>query len=334
MSRPDHFPVIAALAMVAVISAAAAFYLPFRTPKYHAPKAAVVPLAISAEKRSADNLYASGNMKAATRSYEAFVAGHKASTDPHVQDLVGQSRINLAFIASRGNDYPKARAILSEAQKEYKGTGEFSADFGGIKDEAAYQSAVCLSAMGKKQEAVQAFEAFLKEHPESPLIVAAHKRLERLNGGKSDPKWDAALQAAVTFQEKQARKELAMCGPKALSKVLQILGKPSRPYQEFAKLAGTNDSGTTLEGMKAALSELGISAFGYELNAGDFGRLDYPVIWLVSQHYLVALRSDARVVTVFDPTSSSERQLKLPNKDDADFRATVLTFQPLRLGDN
>lgn len=334
MSRPDHFPVIVALAMVAVISVAAAVYLPLRTRKYHAPETELVPPAISAEKRSADALYASGNMKGAERSYEAFVENHKTSTDPHVQDLVGQSRINLAFIASRGNDYQRARAILSEAQKEYKGTGEFSADFGGIKDEAAYQSAVCLAAMGKKQEAEQAFEAFLKEHPESPLVVAAHKRLERLNGGKANPRWDIELQTAINFQEKQARKELAMCGPKALSKVLELLGKPSHPYQDLAKLAGTNGSGTTLEGMKAALGQLGTPAFGYELNAGDFGRLEYPVIWLVGQHYLVALRSDVRVITVFDPTSSSERQLKLPNKEDADFRATVLTFQPLRLGDN
>lgn len=334
MSRPDHFPVIAALAMVAAISAAAAICLPFRTPKYHAPNTEVVPRAISREKRSADVLYASGNMKGAEQSYEAFVENHKTSTDPYVQDLVGQSRINLAFIASRGNDYPRARAILSEAQTEYKGTGEFSPDFGGINDEAAYQSAVCLVAMGKRQEAAAAFEAFLKEHPESPLIVAAHKRLERLSGGKPNPKWDEALQAAIAFQEKQAREELAMCGPKALSKVLEILGKPSHPYQDLAKLAGTNGSGTTLEGMKSALGQLGIQAFGYELNAGDFGRLDYPVIWLVGQHYLVALRSDARVITVFDPTSSSERQLKLPMRDDADFRATVLTFQPLRLGED
>ena len=93
------------------------------------------------------------NKPGARKAYTEFIGKYKASPDKQVQDQVGSARMRLAYATARDKDWEGARKIFKEAAAQYKGTDVVSASFGGIKDQALYQAAVCLSAEGKKAEA-------------------------------------------------------------------------------------------------------------------------------------------------------------------------------------
>lgn len=253
-----------------------------------------------------------------------FVSEHAASKDAKVQDEVGRARLRLAFMATHRKDYAAARKQLQVASREYKGTGVMDADYGGIPDQAAYQSAVCLVAEGKKDEARREFLRFMRERSLSPLVQAASVRLDRLNGMKPDEEGHKLLQAAIAKQEKRIRFETSVCGPKAIAYFLPLVGKPTRDYKELAKLCGTNDQGTTIEGMRKALLDCGVQVFGAEVNRTDLDKVQVPFLVLEADHYLVVTDRSANALKVYDPRDSSERRSSLPPLTDAKFSMTVL----------
>jgi len=252
-----------------------------------------------------------------------------------VQDEVGEARIRLGYLAAKRKDFSAARGQFQEAALQYRGTGKMAADFGGIPDQAAYQAAVTLVAQGRNAEAEKAFTSFIKERPLSPLVNAAERRLVRMNGGKSKPEWEALLQEALTKQEKHAAFETSVCGPKAIARLLKLLGKPERDYKEIARLCGTSDKdGTTMEGMRKGLKALGIESYGYRVNREDFARLPLPALVLWGQHYLVLESITQGSASAFDPSLNSVSTSKLPPLDDPNFTAIVLTLSPMPLQGN
>ncbi len=271
-----------------------------------------------------DDAYGSAPVKAEAE-YREFVATHAKSPDKAVQDSVGKARLRLGYLVAK-KDFSKAREVFLETKKEYKGTGAMNPEFGSIPDQALYQAAVCLAAEGKSEEAEKEFVKFIQDRPRSPLVQAAHKRLARLNGGESKPEWDELLQKAVTKQEDIARFEMSVCGPKSIAYLLPRLGKEARTYQEIAKLCGTTDSGTTMEGMRKGLSSLGIESYAYRLNRQDLPKAKFPLLLLKDKHYLAAISLEGDVLTVYDPTYGAEMPLPLPSLDNPDFVANVILF--------
>ena len=276
----------------------------------------------------------------------SYIAAHASDPDPLVQDNVGESRLHLAFqeaneswktpkdAAKKVAAFAKARKTFLTVTKQPKGTGIMDPDFGGIPDQADYQAAVCLVAEGKSAEAKAEFIGFMKMRPLSPLCKACRDRLVRLNGGKSTAEYDALLQTSVSAQEKVIKFELSMCGPKAIEAVLPLLGRPKQVYQSLAKLCGTTDSGTTVEGMRKGLKTLGIQSYGFELNAADFAKLQAPALLLRTGHYLVMTKRTNKKAELYDPTTKRTSSVDLPKPDDADFTATVITFDVPTLGNN
>jgi tetratricopeptide (TPR) repeat protein len=288
----------------------------------------------AAEARAdADRLYAA-NPREAEERYRQFVDGHKSVRDPHVQDEVGSARIRLGYLAAKRKDYTAAREAFQEAATEYRGTGKMGAEYGGIPDQAAYQAAVTLVAEGKSAEAERAFVQFIKERPLSPLVTASRNRLVRLNGGKPKDEWDNLLQSALDKQQERARFEMSVCGPKAIVHVLQLIGRPKTDYAEIAKLCGTNDKGTSLEGMRTGLKALGLGAHGYRLNRRDFASIPLPAIVLSDRHYVVVETIGEEFAVVFDPTLGSQSRLALPPLDEPAFQINVLTLKPVSLEGN
>jgi hypothetical protein len=260
---------------------------------------------------------------------EALIETNKTSPDKLVQDRVGAARIRLGYLAANKQDWQSARATFQLAEREYKGTGAMSADFGGVSDQAAYQAAVCLVPEGKKAEAEAEFIKFMKERPLSPLAKAAFRRLERLNGGTPKPEWEALLQSDVSQEEAHVRFETSVCGPKTIAYLLPQLGKPTRDYKEIAKLCKTGDSGTSVEGMRKGLLALGITSFAYKLNRQDLGKAQLPIILLEQDHYVALTKIEGDKATVFDTRFGSEHSMKLPAEDDPDYSVIAILFQPL-----
>ena len=274
---------------------------------------------------------------------KAFVAKHAKAKDPETRDRVGAAQMRLAYATVRTEGYAKARTSFLEVAKTHRGTGAQSAAFGGVSDGAAYQAVCCLVGEGKSAEARKGFEGFLKERPLSPLVHAAYRRLARLNGGESRPEWDKLLQSAVSAQEKRIRFETSVCGPKCLERVISLplgrgrggvialsetRGRGERPdYKALAKLCGTTDDGTTVEGMRRGLKALGRESWAVRLNRDDLAKAPLPAIVLEGDHYVVLERVEGDEATVWDPRFAAARPWKLPPGGDPDFSATVILLQ-------
>jgi hypothetical protein len=278
-----------------------------------------------ASRIDGDNLYYSKPKKAA-EVYKAIIADHKNSKDPHAQDEVATAHIRLAYLDSHQKDFEGARKELAAVTTNFKGTN-MKGDFGGLKDQAAYQSAASLMGEGKKEEAKTALLSFLRDYGDSPLVYGAHNRLRVLGNGDAGTEADDLLQKDIQKQEKTARFETSVCGPKAIAQLLHQLGKPEMDYEKIAKLCGTTDTGTTVAGMRKGLKTLGFESFAVVLNRADFQKVPTPSIWLDGTHYLLVLKVDGNDATVFDPFMGGIRPAHLPNLDDPDFQASMITLQ-------
>ncbi|MBI1332267.1 MAG: hypothetical protein GC165_05255 [Armatimonadetes bacterium] len=255
-----------------------------------------------------------------------FIAQNENSSDKEVQSLVTRARIMEGYEAAKKKDFGAAHAEFVEAAYKHKGTNAMDPDYGTLSDQAAYQAIVCVDAEGKKDEAEKEYRQFMEERKESPLITACFRRLERLHG-KNLPEDEARLQAGIAAQEKRIRFETSVCGPKCIEKILPILGQPQKDYKELAKLCGTTDSGTTLEGLKKGCDAIGLEAVGVELNARDFCHLTKPFVWLQNDHYLAVLEIKEGRMRVYDSRYDNEVWRSLPAPDNADFRAMGLAFE-------
>ena len=281
-----------------------------------------------------------------------YIKAHASDSDPLTQDRVAASRVHLAFAeanaswkvpndsAKKGAAYQAARKTFLAAANGPKGTGAMDPNYGTLSDQAAYQAAVCLVAENKPDQARAEFIAFLKNRPLSPLCKASYRRLIRLNGGKPTAQYDALVQSATNAQNKETKFELSVCGPKAIEALLG--GRAPSPvtlanlpesvithppdYREVAKLCGTTDAGTTIEGMRKGLKALGIMSYGFQLNAADFAKLQTPAILLRSGHYLLVTKITKGRFDLFDPTTKRTVSANLPDADDPSFAAAVITF--------
>lgn len=283
---------------------------------------------VGTERAKAERAYAARDFSRAERELSVLVKEYEGSADPHVQDQVGVARLQLGYAAARQGDYRRARAYFQDAEDKYRGTDFQTADFGGIEDQAAYQAAVCLAASGEKTQAVRAFLAFLDQHPTSPLIKAAHRRLLKLDPASRE-RYDDLLQQKLDAQGAKARLERATCGPKALAYLLERVRGIEVDYQALVAECGTTEEGTTLADMKRALAGRGIPSYGYELARADFARLRLPALWLRGEHFLVVEDIGPASVTFYDPTRAARVTEPLAPPSDTQFLATVLSLYPV-----
>lgn len=255
---------------------------------------------------------------------KAFVAKNESTKDKKVQDRVTRARMTLAYQAAKTNDFATARASFQEAAIRHQGSQVQSADFGSMSDQAAYQAIVCLVGEGKRDEAAKEFRKFIADRPLSPLVHACHQRLVRL-GVRTDSD-DRLLQTAVTKQEANIRFELSVCGPKAIERILPLLGKPNKSYKELAKLCGTTDQGTSIDGMRKGLKSLGLETFPLAVNKADFLQLKTPFLYLHQDHYVAVIAIAGTKATAFDSLRSGEIPLDLSKADETSFQASVIAF--------
>jgi hypothetical protein len=274
----------------------------------------------SVDRTKADRLYNSPQGKEA---YKSFVDKWKVSPDKKVQDEVGAARIRLGYLAAKDKNWSAARAQFKEAVSEYKGTGSMAADFGGVRDEALYQSAVTLNAEGQKAEYRKALIDFIRSEPLSPLVHAAYKRIVKLDG-RATQGVDALLQHALDQQQERTRFETSVCGPRALAYLLKAEGKGEFDYKELAKECGTNDKGTTLEAMRVCLRSHGLFYYGFRVSKSDLRKIECPAVLFQGDHYLIVTKAGSEALTAFDPSFDRARVIPLSSITDPQFNAILL----------
>lgn len=270
--------------------------------------------------------------KSKTEAVQDFIATNDASADPKVQDLVSVARAQLAFRSAANKDFEAARAQFQQTAQKHKGTKAESADWGGIADQAVYQAAACLVAEGKTEEAKAEFVRFMTERPMSPLVHAVHKRLVKMDPANEE-RYNDLLQVGIAKQEARIRFETSVCGPRTIAYLLeqgQLSGQKT-DYKELAKLCGTSDDGTTVEGMRKGLRTIGIESYAYKLNRQDLARAALPMILLEGDHYVALTKLEGDSATLYDTRFRSERTLRLPPIADPDFFVNAILFQPLEV---
>lgn len=282
---------------------------------------------VTAARADAHQAFADGDFNSAEQKLTAVIESGKANPDPQVQDQVASAGMTLGYLHARRGDYVKARETFISVSENYAGTDALDPDFGKLDDQAAYQAIVCLQAEGKIKEATAAYIAYIETRPLSPLVHAIYKRLtkDEKDQGKRD-EYQRLLQTAITKQEAHARAEIAACGPRVILELFRRDGTALPSIESLTKQCGTNDKGTTLEGMVKALTAHGYSAEGHLLNRVDFAKTALPAIWLAKEHYLLLTKVEAGHATAYDPMTKTERKFRLPAIDDAEFTATVLTL--------
>src|SRR5690349_20888065 len=214
----------------------------------------------------AGRTYSTGNHKKAANELRIFINQYEGSSDSDTQDQVAAARMTIGYIQASQKDFTHAKETFKELEAKYTGTGAENPEFGKVTDQAAYQAIVCLQAEGKTDEAVVAYVAFLKDHWDSPLIYAVHKRLRSLGPKEKQEEYERILQESIDKQDKKIRHDLAMCGPNALAYFMRLLSEAPKTVDELAKLCKTTDDGTTMANMAGAFSILGYEAKGYNLN--------------------------------------------------------------------
>lgn len=274
----------------------------------------------------ADAFAAGGRPKQAADAYAGYVASHANSPDPAVQDVVAAARIRRGYALAKAKDFAGARAALLEAEHAYRGTGKMSPKEGGAKDEAAYQAAVCLLALGKKDEAKRELLAFIDRYPDSPNTGGAYKRLAAMTTGKEREALDAKLDAIAAARGKREAIEMAKCGPRAVAAVAERMGLKAPDEATLVKICGTDATGTSLAGVKAGLARCGIQTRGLDVNRADFATLPMPAIWLREGHYFAVWAVSDASALCYDPLVGRDVTLSLPAVDDPQFRATVLAL--------
>ena len=251
---------------------------------------------------------------------------------PRTRPIANRARMELGYLEAKQGDFVRAREVFAAVPKPLPSERP-SPEFGTAYDQATYQAIVCLVAEGKQEEARKQFRNFLKERPQSPLIVAVFRRLTMLSGGEPSPEDIQLFEQAQKLQDQFVRREMALCGPKALAHFLELSLAGEQDFRAIAREVGTDDQGTTVNAMVKALIQRGCTAEARELNAPDFRKVSPPAIWFKGDHFVVIESFQAGRAKVYDPMDGKTTAVPLPDGLDGQFRAIlILAGPPKRVG--
>jgi len=281
---------------------------------------------VRAELAAGSRLFAGSRKGEAELALTELVERRGSHTDLEIQDDVAKARMTLGYIAAERKDWKEAERRFRTASAEYRGTGDRSADFGKIDDQAEYQALVAIQADGRKSEAVDGYLRFVRERPYSPLVRAAHRRLCTLRPQDSGD-YDKVLDSALKKQQDKARQDVADCGPKVVRELLRRFGPKEETLDVVRKSCGTDERGTSMLKLRRALSAFGWKATGRSLTGFDFMRIKVPAVFFAQDHYFLITKNDGQALTCFDPYDEKEHTFMFDEFRRDGFKATVLTLE-------
>ncbi|MCC6443784.1 MAG: hypothetical protein IT210_10065 [Armatimonadetes bacterium] len=170
-----------------------------------------------------------------------------------------------------------------------------------LRERAAYQAAICLSAAGRSREAIQALDALLSRTPSATILIGCRDYLAKLRGGRltaSEERWLARAQKKRQEEERARQWRLAACGPKALGYVLRSHAQPAS-WQTLAREAGMTRQGTSMDGLARCARQRGFSAVGVQVDLAQLTEQPPPASALpLCPNYVIAEQADRQKVQV------------------------------------
>lgn len=261
--------------------------------------------------RAARLAYSAGRYGEAEMAAQAVVSQAAHTKSVPLRRRAAFARQVLAYSAARRHDLPLARARFAALETEAaklpdggKPEARLGEDPPTLTEEAAFQHAVCTGALGDKGAAEAEYVAFMKGHPDSPLVGAALKRIARLHGGDV-PKEDEAVwrraQRVAQARQRARMRAASLCGPECLAELLRRRGEAA-DVRGLAKEMGTGERGTTLSALAGAAKRRGFHPRGLALTPRGLTRQRLPLVALVAPgHYVLVEGLTAGAVTVWDP---------------------------------
>ena len=136
--------------------------------------------------------------------------------------------------------------------------------------------------------AASVYRDVIQTYPDSIDATIAEENLYHLTTHHWSRMDSGALAALGELKQGNLKKQLAqMCGPSALQKLLEIKGVKST-VEELAKLAGTDETGTTMLGLIKAAKAKGVELVAPETNQPK--DLPVPFIAYVSGNHFVLVK--------------------------------------------
>lgn len=257
-----------------------------------------------------------------------LIRNFDASEDAEERLVAQKARIKLAYHQARRDDIEAADQLFAEVETSDVAQSSVDLESGSLAEEAKYQRLVLLMMQDRNEEARSGFRKFIEENPHSAKITAAFRRLQRLSGGIPRQQDIDLYERALAVRQEHIRLEAAMCGPKAVALLASDLGK-DLSYTEAAKVAQTDEFGTTPNGILSALASIGLSGSAYNLAARDIRTLPLPSILLIGNHYYVARSRTGDELLIVDPVNNQEQRLTISAFETK--HLTVITTSTLEL---
>ena len=312
--------------------------LPTKSPVSSPVSSVPVDLALPVRAAYAKGDYAQAEKEAARVVRAAYALPKTDPKQPAALKEAAKARYLQAFASARRHDLSAAREHFAELQTEAgalpdKGKIARTVLQAGAAPEptllesAAYQHAVCTSALGDKAGAEREFMAFMKDYPDSPLVQASIKRIARFHGGDipkdAEAAWQNAMKTAQAH-DKEAQKQMSLCAPQCLAELIQRQGGTDKTDKaasiaDLTREMKTSERGTSLADLCQTAKRHGFSkAHGVALTDAGLQKQKLPVVALIapdgksgfaSGHFvLVEQVSKDGAVKVWSPTGSSGSQ--------------------------
>jgi len=200
--------------------------------------------------------------------------------------------------------------------------------FGTWSEQGAYQAAICAYQLDP-QQGIEQMIRFIEEHPDSPLVIGAYKRILRWTNEKPPVAAQHAWQQAQAAQ-KERMKRAAACGPKALAYVLKHEFGIDARWQALMKECGTELEGTSLWALAQAARKRGLSAVGLEVSHKGLLEQEPPfLVWNPIGHYVAVVNRGGKW-QIYDPAKGSLQPWLEESLPDA-WRGAILLLRPRTL---
>jgi hypothetical protein len=206
---------------------------------------------------------------------------------------------------------PAYRAAMHKAQqRRYKDAlSSFqhlaaSASDANVRALALYQVGFCYLALNQKSPARAALQRFVASYPATPLTAPAQAKILQLTQHATR---NTPASSLIAHPSSHA----ADCGPAALLALCQRLGVKATKA-ELSRLAGTDDTGTTMAGLAKAAKAKGLTTEGLWVDATAFQQVRLPALaWVNGNHWVAVLEVKQGKVRVFDPAKDGEETVGL-----------------------
>jgi hypothetical protein len=254
------------------------------------------------------------------------IARHKPA-NPTEQYVVGYAHYQIGKLYAEQKQFRAAQQVFRQLAEQRIATPALPLDpsFGTWSEQGAYQAAICAYQLNP-QQGIQQMIRFIEEHPHSPLVVGAYKRILRWTNEQPPAAAQRAWQKVQAAQQERL-KRAAACGPKALAYLLtHSFGQPT-DWQRLMQECGTGIDGTSLWALAQAARKRGISAVGLEVSREGLLQQEPPfLVWNPLGHYVAVIAQEGQW-QVYDPEKGSLQpwlETALPDG----WRGAILLLRP------